>query len=188
MSNFVLERFKRDEIKLDDFVREYSGIKWGVCDWGSCQYSFAMAVFTTMQQLKEAGDDPFLITMFLTTKFNHYMSRATKKVIDKALQSMKEYMLNMMKHVQQYEDDVEEIEQKKKLIDDIRDFDEMFMCCKNECFDLWTTASKACEFIFGTDFEDTLHSGNLLLGIQCFLLVECGAIKDSDTSFSSFDT
>ena len=199
-----LDYFQKGEWDIIRFMQDYSGVTFSDCGWGSCQYSMAKATFVTMTDLKAAGYDPLEIVGWGRTVDFKKLQRVTDIRITNAVELIRddlddwytEYIEDCC-DAEQEQDYIATLRRRQKGLSNVTTMDQVFESCKECAWDLWSAASRACKLIFGTDFEDVgmhkdpkraIKAGSALTGLQCYLLVECGAIKDPHESFDGFDT
>lgn len=202
----LVAKFKSNEIDLHKFVESVSGIGWGLCDWGSCQYATAQSMFETLTILKNAGYDPTeVIGWGPLNKLAEQPSDFRRKLLQIMLSC--KIAVDRQDIIEDYADTKEEQEKELEKLDKILNdrsgtFDNMFQYMCDSAWDLWSAAAMASKVAFGTTFESDnitsygvgpvmnqlVQSGNYTTGLQCFMLVEFGFVKNPDQSFADFDT
>jgi hypothetical protein len=162
---------------------------------GVCQYSSAEAMFKTLIILKRNGYDSTKIISFGAMN-NAYPKKITRFDLQLAQMMLSCDIVTNMREI--LEDDNEEAKPdslryaqklmriESDVISNQFDMDSHFKIMRNCSDDLWTAASKACKHAFKTDFSHICED-NHLTGLQCFMLVEHGFVKNPKC-FSGFDT
>ena len=166
-------------------IEEIGGQGFDVNDWGSCQYSGALAMYNTFQKIrKDLSYDDTLLVLGLKVTFED------KRDID-TIQAM---ILEKFSYNDFANDFTDEIPKTKN----VDDFFDMF----NDCgWDLWSTASFMAPICFGDLViegvpeasgygpigNQLVQSHNYNTGLICVLLVEHEMVEDTDC-FSGFDT
>jgi len=163
---------------------------WGVCSWGSCQYSGALAVYNLYNEIrKDLNKQDTLEVLGVTFKFTKILS----------FEEAKKNWLEELNEI--YSDDLEFWQEMLNEAAKASSFDEMFEASKNMSSDLWNTAPTIAENVFqdmqlidvpaaigiGAVMNVLAQSENNTTGLLCALLKDYGMIQH-ETSFANFDT
>lgn len=184
----VAAAFRRGEKGLNDLVFDLSGVKWGVCDWGSCQYATAQAMFDALRRLRGAGLDPLAVVGW----------GASASVIPEAL----DLKVALRKIAASFEGLTPE---ERQALENTASLDSAFEVMRGCRWDLWTAASHTSQLVFGTTFEDIearvnaspgrgasvnilCQSDNYTTALRCYALWSAGYVKMPVTAFGDFDT
>jgi len=110
---------------------------WGVCSWGSCQYSGALAVYNLYNEIrKDLNKQDTLEVLGIKFSFTKILS----------FEEAKKSWLDELNEV--YGDDLEYWQEMLDNAARASSFDEMFEASKNMASDLWTTAPTIAESVF----------------------------------------
>ena len=199
----LVARYREGKIPLNDFVYCLSGVAWGVCEWGSCQYATALAMFRTLSLLKRAGYDPTAILGWgasATLTANAIgIATAAARIADG---------LATVVHERAEEDGEEPdpiVLARAESLRDLPTLDAAFQAMRDLSWDLWSAAGHTSHMVFATEFADVealvgaspgigpsanilAQSDNYTTALRCYLLVAGGYVADPSTAFADFDT
>lgn len=192
-------------IDLHTLVARTSGVSWGVCDWGSCQYSMAQAMCKTLARLQEAGlDGPEVVGW---GPLDQLAPPERARTLEECLERISAGLCEEEMEQTQGGADPDRIREYEALTQS-SDLGPAFEAMRERAWDLWTAASHTAQLVFGTTFEDIssrakaapsrgpaanvlVQSQNYLTGLQCHILAARGYVSDPlgpDTPFANFDT
>jgi len=169
-----------------------------VNDWGSCQYSGALAFFNTWQKMAkdlQIGEIASLLNIEL--KFSK-------------IKQLHEVRLNMINDIVEQirvcipRQDVESIKYHTDtlgMLCEAGNTEELFHAFRKSAWDLWTVAPYVAKHFIegleisgvpgapgiGPEWNHVAQSQNYQTGLYCALLVQYGFVKDSNC-FADFDT
>jgi len=186
------EKLKKESIE------QISGQGFGVNDWGSCQYSGALAFFEVYQSMRKDLDRKDLFELLgVEVTFNHY-----EQFQDAQLNLIKEMIENMSLNVDRRE--VKSIgynSETIKLLTEALNAEDLFDVYRKSAWDLWSTAPHITNHLIkglnvegvkdapgiGPELNQSFQSENYRTGLYCALLVDCGLITNN-RCFEDFDT
>jgi len=167
-------------------IAEIGEQRFDVNDWGSCQYSDALAMFNVFRKIREnLSYEDTLDVLGISVYFEN------KRDID-TIQAM---------ILENFDDGGEEFRIYAAEIPKTKNVDDIFKLFKNCSWDLWEATRFLSSLCFGglvlTNVPDapgygpsgnkSIQSGNYSTGFLCALLVEHGFVDDSNC-FGGFDT
>lgn len=192
----LVQQYRENTLKLDDFVRALSGLEGEVCGWGSCQYAAAFAMFRTLSRLKQAGLDPTeTIGWGKLTDLTSNNVPITE-VIDQIIRAI---TIEIYDDTKYYGYDLDET----GLINvgslhGNNTLDQAFNILRDRKWDLWSASSYIGQLVFNTSLvidaspDTRLHvlvqSNNYMTALKCYLLTEIGYIHNPNTAFIDFST
>ena len=216
IESFDYEKSKKHESakQINELLTKEGDYSFNVNEWGSCQYSGALAMYKAYFKLREKFDRDHVLE-YLKYEYGYDISFSgihdDKQAIDMffklyAISRRWNFDLNNYYENSEY-DKLNNYD--KKLIGTIRraqSADDLFFIGRYACSDLWNTAPRVAESYFISfeaknlpDCENITglergpvgnicaQSVNILTGICCALLVDYEIIKNIN-SFKSFDT
>lgn len=175
----LVSQYCGKRLTLHSFVYALSGVEWGVCTWGSCQYATALAMFRALARLRRAGLDPTEVVGWGKT------ADLTKDAIPIA-EALAKIAAGLTAEIRE-----------------CSTLDRAFGLMRERSWDLWTAASHTAQLVFKTDFAHIegnvdaspgigkslnilAQSDNYTTALRCFLLQEVGYVADPDTAFADF--
>ena len=168
---------------------------FNVNDWGSCQYSSALAIYELYFRMREDLSQEDILEL-LEVEYTHNGRRTFQEIIDKFSKDMDEYYSHEL-----YGRTEVEREHLKEEISIFLSIDDIFKFLKNQSWDLWGTSSHVIELVYkdfklkdvpkseghGPEGNIIVQSGNFMTGLECALLFDNGVIQNF-YSFANFDT
>jgi len=184
-----------------------------VCDWGSCQYSGAFAIFNLFKHIRTTFSINDTITILnkglgwdinidnikrkslIKIKFDIIQEHFIPHILDLEIISNDDNLL---------ESELSGASTTIANIANCKDVDCIFHVLRKQSWDLWTTADvlfwsgftgivdskvkiNRCPGI-GPEFNKIIQAANFRTGMYCALLEEFELIKNPSFSFSNFDT
>lgn len=206
-----VERYQEKTLDLHDFVYALSGVKWGVCGWGSCQYATALAMLRALQCLKRAGLDPTETMGWGKASELTRDAIPVAEALDKIATAMTAEIHERAEEGEDAPDDfVNDFVNDVELFtaDSLREcatLDQAFGLMRKRSWDLWNAASHTAQLVFKTSFSEVeasveaspgvgpslnilAQSDNYTTALRCYLLLEAGYVADPDTAYADFDT
>lgn len=180
------DAFQGRKKPLNELVFQLSGVKWGVCDWGSCQYATAQAMFDALRRLESAKLDPLAVVGWGSS------------VVPKPL----ELKAALHKISATFESLTPE---KRRELEGASSIDAAFGVMRECGWDLCTAATRTAQLVFGTTFEhiearvdaspgrgSAVHimnqSDNYTTALRCYALWSVGYVKDPVAAFGNFNS
>ncbi len=173
-------------IGLHDLVSRLSGVGWGACEWGSAQYSTALAMFRALRALQAAGADPVAAVGW----------GASEAAVIPAPLPYAEALERVEKGLAQV---------KRGASPGGRgSLDFAFAAMRGLGWTLWVAADLMCQLVFrgalgrevaakvpaspgvGSAADLLAQSENYVTGLRCYALAAVGYIRDPDGSFAGF--
>jgi len=166
-----------------------------VNEWGSCQYSSALAIFELFFEIrKDLDQQETLEILGCNYNFNYL-----RKFFEIQLKFLSDMMIDYSNPP--YNKTLEELNNMKLQIEHFYSIDDMFVFLKNKSWDLWGSAPYIAETIYdgfelvgvidspgiGPSGNVIVQSENFRTGIICAILFDNDLIK-SFYSFANFDT
>lgn len=200
--------------QIEELLVHKGDYNFEVNNWGSCQYSGALAMYKAYFELREQHD-PKALLKYLKYKFNYEISfkgiRKDEEAIDMYFKiEAKRWKWNFDINDIYENPEFEKIKDwQKRMIRNIRraeSADDLFFIGRASASDLWHTAPRVAESYFvgfkaknlptcekpigierGPVGNVCAQSRNVLTGICCALLVDYNIVKNLN-SFKGFDT
>jgi|AntAceMinimDraft_18_1070375.scaffolds.fasta_scaffold32785_3 hypothetical protein len=196
---------------INDLLIEKGNYTFDVNNWGSCQYSGALAMYNAYFVLRNKYSKE-LVLQYLEYEYGFKVSfhkiRDDEQAIDmffKIYANKRNWNFDIYDY-----DEIEKLdEHNKKLIRTIRrakSADDLFFIGRNASSDLWSTAPKIAESYFTGFKTENLpdsnnpsglekgpvgnicaQANNILTGLCCALLIDYDIVKNIN-SFKGFDT
>jgi len=202
-------------MEIKELLKNEGEYTFDVNEWGSCQYSSALAMYKAYFKLRETYSKEKILE-YLKYKYNYEITFSNIRDDEQARNMLFKLYANSRKW--DFDEDIRYTDYDKYEKMDRRDkdlilnmariqsADDMFFVGRSHSSDLWNTAPKVAKSYF-TGFETKnlpnsdnptglergpignicAQSDNVLTGICCALLVDYGIVKNTN-SFKSFDT
>lgn len=198
----VVRRYHSRELDLNEFVYRFSGVAWGVCAWGSCQYSTALAMFRALIFLKRKGYDPTAVLGWGPAALLAADSIPVAAASARISAGLVEVITERAKE-DGTEPDPEELA-KAAALRELPSLDDAFDLMRDLSWDLWSAVSHTAHMTFATEFAEVAtrvaaspgigpcadilaQSENYTTALRCYLLVAGGFITNP-ISFAGFST
>lgn len=199
-------------MEITELLKTKGDYIFDVNEWGSCQYSGALAMYKAYFKLREKYERDTILA-YLKYEFNYQI---TFDSIEDDTTAINNFFLSYgkcrgWKFTDLYDDDeIESLDKyDSKLLYSIRlakSADDLFFVGRNASSDLWDTAPRVCESYFKNFKAENLpdcdnpiglekgpvgnicvQSTNVFVGLCCALLVDYELVKN-ENSFKGFDT
>lgn len=196
---------------INDLLTKEGNYTFDVNEWGSCQYSGALAMYRAYFELRKKYSKE-LTLQYLKYEFGYEISfnsiRDDENAIDmffKIYANKRDWNFNLYDY-----DKIEKLDEYDinliKTIRRAKSADDLFFVERNAASDLWNTAPKIAQSYFvgfkienvptcetptglerGPEGNICAQADNVLTGLCCALLVDYEIIKNTN-SFKGFDT
>ena len=199
-------------MEITELLTKKGNYNFNVNEWGSCQYSGALAMYKSYFELKKEYSKEKILE-YLKYEFGYEISMSGIRNDEEAIDKFFDILLKQKKwnlsNIDDYDNYESLNEYDKELVYTIRravSADDLFFIGRNSAFDLWKTAPLVAESYFidlviknvpnsenpigiekGPVCNICAQADNILTGICCALLVDYGIVKNLN-SFKRFDT
>lgn len=192
---------------INDLLKHLGDFDFEVNEWGSCQYSGALAMYKAYFKLKEKG-----VLDFLRFEYGYDVSFSGVRDDENAI----DMYFKILAHKRNWDFDLYDYDETEKLderwqktvwgIRRAQSADDLFFIGRNASSDLWHTAPHVAESYFiGLEMKNMpdcdnqtglergpvgnlcAQSDNVKTGLCCALLKDYGLVKN-ERSFRGFDT
>lgn len=194
-------------IDLNSLKEEVTGQGFGVCDWGSCQYSGALAMYKLLQQVQKTLDIkklklcPLVESKTPESEFEFLKIRVSWDRIYSIQETIERFRQRGIDRDAGRDDEYG--------IQNVKDFQDVELKTVTNCFelvmgmswDLWNAAPFIAECVFenlqidilpadgiGPIMNISAQSGNNVTGAYCYLLRKHGFVDNDVDAFDGFDT
>ena len=187
---------------LHKALKEEGGYKFAVNDWGSCQYSGALAVYNLLLLRLEQFDNDVNKALEIFGVYVEPLTRDTPDFHKSTLGTIREELENFPDCEEIYKN-LLALHLEFKNDESIDILDKCFQVARNCSYDLWSAVETfrwlPVKIVQKTQVNLQMENGlplinqviqdeNLLTGIKCALMVHYGYIQNPDEAFADFDT
>jgi len=180
----------------EELYKEIEEVPFGVCEWGSCQYSSAQAMFDKLEEVskEEKGMEQTLARFGISISLRKVSPEDAVKEFKKVIKER-----DLKEDDEFWVDDPEGREERLRFLETVWEGGGMFDYCRTSAWDLWYTAPYVAKIVglevieapeapgVGPIMNVMVQNENYKVGALCWLLYRSKVVANKE-AFANFDT